>query len=40
MMTGHDHAAGQSDSKGFRPAGWLNLLRDTAYKASQRGRPC
>jgi len=25
---------------GFRPAGWLNLLRDTAYKASQRGRPC
>jgi hypothetical protein len=25
---------------GIRPAGWLNLLRDTAYKASQRGRPC
>jgi hypothetical protein len=25
---------------GFRPAGWLNLLRDTAYKASQRGRLC
>ena len=25
---------------GFRPAGWLNLLRDTAYNASQRGRPC
>jgi hypothetical protein len=25
---------------GIRPAGWLNLLRDTAYKASQRGWPC
>ena len=25
---------------GIRPVGWLNLLRDTAYKASQRGRPC
>jgi hypothetical protein len=23
---------------GIRPAGWLNLLRDTAYRASQRGR--
>jgi hypothetical protein len=22
----------------IRPAGWLNLLRDTAYRASQRGR--
>lgn len=24
---------------GIRPSGWLNLLRDTAYRASQRGRP-
>ena len=24
---------------GIRPIGWLNLLRDTAYRASQRGRP-
>jgi hypothetical protein len=24
---------------GIRPCGWLNLLRDTAYRASQRGRP-
>ena len=24
---------------GIRPVGWLNLLRDTAYRASQRGRP-
>jgi hypothetical protein len=24
---------------GIRPFGWLNLLRDTAYRASQRGRP-
>jgi hypothetical protein len=24
---------------GIRPHGWLNLLRDTAYRASQRGRP-
>jgi hypothetical protein len=23
---------------GIRPAGWLNLLRDAAYRASQRGR--
>jgi hypothetical protein len=23
---------------GIRPHGWLNLLRDTAYRASQRGR--
>ncbi len=23
---------------GVRPAGWLNLLRDAAYRASQRGR--
>jgi hypothetical protein len=23
---------------GIRPAGWLNLLRDVAYRASQRGR--
>jgi hypothetical protein len=23
---------------GIRPYGWLNLLRDTAYRASQRGR--
>ena len=23
---------------GIRPAGWLNLLRDAAYQASQRGR--
>jgi hypothetical protein len=23
---------------GIRPSGWLNLLRDTAYRASQRGR--
>jgi hypothetical protein len=22
---------------GIRPAGWLNLLRDAAYRASQRG---
>lgn len=24
---------------GIRPIGWLNLLRDTAYRASQRGWP-
>ena len=24
--------------EGIRPSGWLNLLRDTAYRASQRGR--
>jgi hypothetical protein len=24
---------------GIRPCGWLNLLRDTAYRASQRSRP-
>jgi hypothetical protein len=29
-----------STGPGIRPAGWLNLLRDTAYKASQRGRQC
>jgi len=23
---------------GIRPSGWLNLLRDVAYRASQRGR--
>jgi hypothetical protein len=23
---------------GIRPSGWLNLLRDAAYRASQRGR--
>jgi hypothetical protein len=23
---------------GIRPSGWLNLLRDTDYRASQRGR--
>jgi hypothetical protein len=23
---------------GIRPSGWLHLLRDTAYRASQRGR--
>ena len=23
---------------GLRPSGWLNLLRDAAYRASQRGR--
>jgi hypothetical protein len=25
---------------GLRPSGWLNLLRDAAYRASQRGRRC
>jgi hypothetical protein len=24
---------------GIRPSGWLNLLRDGAYRASQRGSP-
>lgn len=24
---------------GIRPSGWINLLRDTAYRASQRARP-
>jgi hypothetical protein len=27
-----------STGPGIRPSGWLNLLRDAAYRASQRGR--
>jgi hypothetical protein len=27
-----------STGPGIHPSGWLNLLRDAAYRASQRGR--
>jgi hypothetical protein len=49
LTTGQPLSPGQTEAlrfnpwttgPGIRPAGWLNLLRDTAYKASQRGRPC